>query len=205
MNFGSMTIEEYSKELGSRASAPGGGAALALTVSQGMNLLAMVCYLTLGNERYAAYEPQVTALLPRIRELEISTLELMDRDAEAFAMVAEVYQVPKEDPSRSERMESALHVCCQVPLQLMTDSLEGLRICDQLLGRSNPNVVSDLGVAALFFRSGIEGSWLNVKANLFGIKEEIYQKYAKETGEKIFAEGVDLANELYQVTLGELK
>ncbi|MCK4593697.1 cyclodeaminase/cyclohydrolase family protein, partial [bacterium] len=47
-----LKITEFLQKLGSRAPAPGGGSAAALSASLGANLLSMVCQLTAGKKGY---------------------------------------------------------------------------------------------------------------------------------------------------------
>ena len=79
----------------------------------------------------------------------------------------------------------------------MTLCLEGLKVTAKLVGKSNPNAASDLGVAALNLLAGIKGAWLNVLINLPGVKDEA-AKAGFEAGVAMVAEAEKLAAEIYE-------
>ena len=76
--------------------------------------------------------------------------------------------------------------------------MKGLETTAKIVGKSNPNAASDLGVAALNLVAGIKGAYLNVMINLPGIKAEEERarfadaadmvKKAEELGAKIYEE-----------------
>ena len=72
-----------------------------------------------------------------------------------------------------------------------------LELAQQLVGNTNPNTASDLGVAVLNLMTCMKGAWLNVKINLPGVKDEALQaQFAK--AEDMVAEAEALAKELYE-------
>ena len=72
-----------------------------------------------------------------------------------------------------------------------------------MVGKSNPNAASDLGVAALNLLSGIRGAWLNVKINLPGIKDEAL-KAEFESGEAMVDEAYVISKRIYEEVLASL-
>lgn len=56
MKLVDMTVKDYLDLLKSNAPAPGGGSVSALAGAQGAGLIAMVCDLTIGKEKYADFE-----------------------------------------------------------------------------------------------------------------------------------------------------
>ncbi len=205
MHFQEMTLQDYHKTLASSAPTPGGGAATALAGSQGASLVAMVCNLSLGKEKYAQHQALIQEVLSQLEQIQATCLGLMDKDAQAFDQVAAVFALPKatetEVAVRKEKMEAALKACTLPPMELMEESMKGLRLTASVLGKSNQSAVSDLGVAALFFKSAIEGAWLNVTINLASLKDEAFIKTHKTRGEEILAEGKIVADEIYRAVL----
>lgn len=203
-----LTIEEYSKALFSSAPAPGGGAATALTAAQGISLIAMVCNLTVGKESYQDQEELLQSVLKQTKTLEQEALDLMDRDAESFGEVGKVYQMPKETTEdkarRKDAMEIALKGCTIPPMDLMELCVEGLALTKQVLGKTTPHAVSDLGVAALFFKSALEGAWLNVKINISHIKDEAFCQQYQERGQALLTTGKAQGVDIYNTVLAQL-
>lgn len=202
MNLASLTIEAYQAQLSSSAPAPGGGAATALTASQGASLLAMVCNLTVGKEKFKEQETLVQEVLAKALQMKDQSLQLMDDDAQSFGEVGKVFTMPKETQeekdARAVAMETALKGCTAPPIALMALSYEGLLLTQSVLGKTTPHAVSDLGVAALFFKSALQGAWLNVRINIGHIKDQEFAKEHEIKGKKYLQDGIALADKLYQ-------
>ncbi len=79
----------------------------------------------------------------------------------------------------------------------MKFAFEGLKIAQTLVGVSNPNAGSDLGVAFLQLMAAIKGAWLNVKINLPGVKDEAKAKFFEEEGQKMYDEGEVIAKRCF--------
>lgn len=203
--FAQQTLEAFSEDLGSSLSTPGGGAAAALSAAQGASLVAMVCSLTVGKEKYAQHQELAEEFLQKSRGLEKECLDLMDKDAIAFHEMMAVYKMPKSTPEEKEAHSkakiSALKACILPPMDVMEISVEGLSLIRGVLGKSNVNAVSDLGAAAVFFKSALEASWLNVVINLKDLPEDKFTKTQRNLGEELLENGKRQADELYQVVL----
>lgn len=209
MNLAQLSIKDYSASLASSAPAPGGGAATALTACQGGSLLAMVCNLSIGKEKFKEHEDLLKELLQKATELQEEAQDLMDRDAESFGEVGKVFQMPRDtDEEKAQRkaaMETALKGCTAPPMALMELSVQGLVWTEEALGKTTEHAVSDLGVAALFFKSALEGAWLNVCINLGSIADENFGSTHSTRGKALLEEGKAKADAIYgQVLTGIL-
>ena len=91
MEIRKQPIEEFIKELSSKAPVPGGGGASALAGALGNSLGQMVANLTIGKKRYAQVEEEVLNLLSRMEEIQEHFLRLADEDAKVFAPLAASY------------------------------------------------------------------------------------------------------------------
>ena len=166
----SQSIGEWLEALGSSAPAPGGGAAAAMTAGIGAALVEMVCNLTIGKPAFAEQEPHVTAIRDTARELRARALAGMDRDAAAFSELMATYRLPKDtDQQKAARrhvIQAATRRAAVVPLEVAATAAEVARLSAQLPGRSNPAVLSDVGVAASAAASAIDSAAINVEVNL---------------------------------------
>jgi formiminotetrahydrofolate cyclodeaminase len=181
-----MSIEEFSRVLASNAPAPGGGSVAALSGALGADLVAMVCNLSLGKESYEAFQDQISAALDKAQGLSKSLLESVDRDTEAFNGVMAAFKMPKgteeEKSARREAIQRGYKDAIQSPLGIARRCLEVLELAESLLGKSNTNALSDLGVASQQAYAGLEGAVMNVKINIPSIKDE---KFVAETRSEI--------------------
>ncbi len=196
-----MQVKEYLKVLKSDAPAPGGGSVSALAGAQGVALFSMVADLTLGKEKYADYQEICRSAKERGASLYAELVESVDRDTEAFNLVSAAFKMPKETDeekaARKQAIADGTLVATEVPFHTMELGYEGLMLAKSMIGRSNPNAASDLGVAILNLTGCIKGAWLNVKINLPGVKDEEKARLFEEQGQKMFDEADAVAHDLY--------
>lgn len=207
--FAEEQIAEFMNALGSSAATPGGGASAALTAAQGVSLISMVCALTVGKEKFAEYETLNQEMLEKTKKMQQQCLEGMDKDAIAFHEMIAVYKMPKgteeEQEVRRVAQEKALKTCTIPPMELMEIAYEGLYCILAVLGKSNENAVSDLGVAASCFQSALDSSWLNVVINLKGIKDKEFCEKYRSRGKELQEKGSKLATETYNMVLEQIQ
>ena len=90
-----QAVKDFTALLASDAPAPGGGSAAALEGAMGAALTAMVCELTLGKEKYAAYREEIAAIRDKAETLREKLLQAMDEDTEAFLQVSRAFAMAK--------------------------------------------------------------------------------------------------------------
>jgi formiminotetrahydrofolate cyclodeaminase len=177
--------------LASDTSAPGGGAAAGLLVATGAALVEMACGLTLHREKFRAVAGLMQATRARATALRARATELRAEDSAAFTAVTAAYALPRqseaEKDSRSARIQKALHLATEVPLQTATVGAEILELAAAIAAAANPNVISDVGAAALSARAGVEASALNVRINLNAIKDAAYVQQRRGELEAVLA------------------
>ena len=202
MKEGKIKIADYLSELKSEASTPGGGAVSALTLAQGIALVMMVANLTIGKEKYKTFEKINREVLDYGEVLVGRAMELVDEDIKAFNIVSDAYKLPKESDEekaiRSKKIREASVFATEVPLEVMKVAFEGLRLTTNLMGKSNINVISDLGAAATNLEAAIKASWLNVVINLPSIKNPEKEAEFREKGENYLKEGEAISRKIYE-------
>ena len=205
MKLVNLSLTEFAQVLGSDAPAPGGGSAAALSAANGISLTKMVCELTLGKKKYAEFEAEIAQVHAESARLQESLLAAIDKDTEAFNLVSAVFDMPKETEedkaARREAMQQALKEATQSPYGMMEDILTALQTTQKAVGKSNTNAASDLGVAALNLKAGLQGAWLNVLINLSGVKDEAFVADYRNKGEDLLQKGCSLADDIYQEIL----
>lgn len=200
-----MQVKEFVKVLGSDAPAPGGGSASALAGAVGSALTLMVMQLTIGKKNYAEHEALMKEIFADMTKVSDKLVAIIDRDTEAFNGVSAVFAMPKETEEDKEKrkaaMQAALQAATLVPFEMMGLMNEALVLTQKAVGKSNTNAASDLGVAALNLKSGLQGAWLNVLINLSGIKDEGFVTKHKKEGADALAKGCKMADEIYEEIL----
>ncbi|WP_334329950.1 cyclodeaminase/cyclohydrolase family protein [Companilactobacillus sp. HBUAS59699] len=205
MKLTDMQVREFMTVLGSDEPAPGGGSASALAGSMGISLTKMVTELTIGKKKYLEFEDIAKETREEAGKLQLELLDAIDKDTEAFNEVSAVFSMPKstdeEKAARRSAMQQALQGATKAPFDIMEKCVEALRVTESIIGKSNTNAASDLGVAALNLKSALQGAWLNVLINLSGIKDEAFVQDYKEKGTALLEEGCPLADKIYEEIL----
>ena len=187
MKLAELTVTGFADIVSSDAPAPGGGSCAALYGSIGAALTAMVGGLTQGRKKYD--------------ELKTRLLDVMDRDTDAFNVVSAAFGMPKDtDEQKAERsaaIQNGLKGCTKTPMEMMELIDETLTLAHSLLGRFNDTSASDLGVAFLSLKAGIQGAWLNVLINVGSLKDQEFAAEYRARGEKLLAHALPLADECY--------
>ena len=168
----------------------------------------MVCELTIGKKKYAEFEDHIKGVHEKSAQLQDQLLEAIDKDTEAFNVVSAVFDLPKETEeekaARREAMQKALKHATVSPFSMMELIVEALETTKEAVGKSNTNAASDLGVAALNLKAGLQGAWLNVLINIAGIKDQDFVQEYHGKGLKLLQTGSDLADNIYQTILESL-
>lgn len=194
-------LNELVEALASDAPTPDGGSASALTGAVGVALIEMVTKLTLGREKYKEHENLVLGAATHAAELRVSLIAAMDKAAASYNAVTDIFSMPKstddEKATRREAMQRALKAAVEPPFEIMVLGLAALECVDKLLGRSNVNTISDLGVSALNLKAAVQGAWLNVLINLSGITDKKFTVEYRKRGAEILKSGIALADKIF--------
>ncbi|WNZ87805.1 cyclodeaminase/cyclohydrolase family protein [Streptococcus iniae] len=204
-----LTLTDFAQVLGSDAPAPGGGSVHDdYQRANGISLTKMVCELTIGKKKYEEFQDVIKGVHQEAQELQTELLAAIDKDTEAFNLVSAVFDLPKEtDDDKAKRrkaMQNALKEATKSPFSMMKKILTALETTEKAVGKSNTNVASDLGVAALNLKAGLQGAWLNVLINLSGIKDEAFVSEYRDNGQKLLEKGSQLADSIYSDVLKRL-
>lgn len=164
------SLKPYLDDLASASPAPGGGAAAAVTVAQGLALLSMVCNLTIGKKKFSAVENQVQEILAQISAMRAEALAEAEADMQAFNAVMAAYQLSAATDEQKSSKKTALaqvtREAAEPPFRLMALAVRALPLADQLEKIGNPNVLSDVLVGRHLLIAGYKASKENVEVNL---------------------------------------
>jgi len=189
---------DFVAQLSTGAPVPGGGGAAALAGAVGAALAGMVGNLTVGKKKYAAYEPEVIALMQRAKAIEERMLEMVDEDAALFLPLAEAYRLKsgteEEARHKVETLENALKDACMVPFQIVQSALEGIQIHEELVEKCSALAISDIGVGVQCLRTALIGGHLNILINLQLIKDQEFVSELSRDADLALRAGTEVAD-----------
>jgi formiminotetrahydrofolate cyclodeaminase len=204
MKLADMTVRGFLNEMASDSPAPGGGSAAAFCGAQGAGLAAMVASFTIGRKKFAAFEENAIV----VRDAELNLVEKLiiqiDKDTEAFNLVAAAFKLPKatdeEKAARSAAIQAGTLVSTEVPFETMELALDALRVAEKLLQGFNDGAASDLGVAGWNLLTCVKGAWLNVCINIGSLKDTEKAESFRTRGQTILAEAEAIAARIAEAT-----
>lgn len=176
MKLTELTVHDYLELLASDAPAPGGGSASAFCGAQGAGLCAMVAALTIGKKKYADDQELCAEVQQRAAALCRDLTAQIDADTAAFNRISDALALPKDTEEQKTARRAALQAATLeatlAPLRTVELARAALEQAVRLVGHSNKNCASDLGVAGHDLLACAEGAYLNVEINLPGLGDE---------------------------------
>jgi methenyltetrahydrofolate cyclohydrolase len=168
-------MSDWLGQLADRTPAPGGGAVAALCAASSAALLEMVANYTTGG-KWADREEAMKAVIAEVAELRLRAGKLAEADAEAFGAVGAAYGLPKataeEKAARSAAIQQATLGAAEPPVQVGRLATRLVALADEMVDPANPNVLSDVGVAAATARAALSGSITNITVNAAFLKDD---------------------------------
>lgn len=189
-----LSVQEYTDRLSSGQPTPGGGSAAAVAGAVGAACAAMVANFTVGRERYAAVEGEVTGILAELEGHRQHLLSLVDEDAQAYSQYRAAADLPKtteaDKAARKAAIQEAVKQAAAVPLEVVETCAQIIELLPALAEKGNPNVLSDVGCALKLCEAGLQTGALNVEVNLAYIEDaEAKAKLKRRIQEAFWATG----------------
>ena len=157
----------------------------------------MVASFTIGRKKFADFEENAIAVRDAELILTEKLKEQIDKDTEAFNLVAAAFKMPKtteeEKAERSKAIQAGTLVSTEVPFETMVLALEALRTAEKLLAGFNDGAASDLGVAAFNLLTCVKGAWLNVCINIGSLKDKEAAESFRVRGQEILSQAQEIA------------
>jgi formiminotetrahydrofolate cyclodeaminase len=201
-------MQHFLDKLSSKSPEPGGGSAAALVGAEAAALVGMVCYLTLGKEKYTDVQEDIERLREMAEAARADLQRLLQEDTEAFAEASAAYKLPKDTDEqkklRDEKIQSGLKKATEVPFAIGGKSLEVARLSLIAGEKGNKGAVSDAGVAVLFAETSVQAAALNVRINLVSIKDPAYVSDKWKKMQEMMKEVETLKEKVLKITYDKI-
>jgi glutamate formiminotransferase/formiminotetrahydrofolate cyclodeaminase len=174
------SVRSFVELLGSRAPAPGGGSAAALSAAMGAALGAMVGWTTYGKRKFEDEDALMRRIIPPLHQAMTDLIPMIDADTAAFNEYMAAAGMPKDTAEQAARR----HQCLQEGLKKTVEvPLRTMRLADgcwdamvEMAAHGNLASRSDLEVGAKSLEAGIWGAARNVSTNLPGLEDEPFRR-----------------------------
>lgn len=202
------TYNDFLQKLSGSDPVPGGGGAAAAAAALASSLGHMVGSLTVGKKKYADVEGKMVSLMEQARELTSCMLELINRDAEAFTDLAELYKLPADTEGtkmlKQRAMEPALVKAAQVPLLIMEACGEIMVLLKGFGEFGSRLVISDAAAGAAICRGALQAASINVYVNTKLMKDRGKAIDLERCAEEILDTYLPMADDIVKSVQGRL-
>ena len=206
--FSELPVSAFLDDLASGAPVPGGGAGAALAGATGAALVAMVCNLTIGREKYQTVESEMREAAARLDGLRRRLVDLLEADTLVYARVMAAYKLPRataeEKAARTAEIQDAMKAASEVPQEMARVCRDVLAATPAVAMNGNVAAVSDAGVGAELACAALESAALNVTINLGSIKDSAFVATRGAELAELRAEGLSLRDETRRIVGGKL-
>jgi len=195
--YRTQAVETYLADAAAGIPAPGGGSVSAFTGALGAAMACMAANFTVGKKKFRHVEPEVQDILDECEAGRLALLEQMDADVAAYSTVDAAFALPKDTEeqraARTTTIQAALRTALATPLAAARQCLALLRRLDRLAETANPNLISDVGVAAILLEAAVRGAKLNVEVNLASLHDKPFVTATRVGLDAEAAEAADTA------------
>ena len=155
--LGGQPLASFLDEVARATPAPGGGSSAAVALGLAAALVEMAAGLA-GDAKTAS----------RAGELRTNALELAEWDLSSYALVFDAMRLPRDDPSRSRRVEEALLEASRPPTAIAEGAAEVAELGAEMCRASSPHVRGDALTGTLLAEAAAAGASTLVQINLEG-------------------------------------
>ena len=169
----------------------------------------MVGNLTTGKKKYAEVENEVVAHLKQLEEVRQELLELVEKDALAFAPLADAFKLPRDtDEEKAYRhglIQEVLIDAISVPFAIMNACDRVIVLSDFLAHYGNRSAISDVATGVSFAQGALKGAALNVYVNAAMLDDRDMAARYTDEADRLIAESGRRADEIYNYVLEEIR
>lgn len=204
MDFTKVSVTEFTEQLASKTSVPGGGGASGLVGAIAIALGDMVGEFTVGKKKYADVESEIITLMEKAQDLRVKLLQCIQDDAVAFEPLSKAYSIPADDPNRAEVMEKCLKDAAAVPYKILELCCEAIDLQRDFADKGSVIMISDAATGAAMLEGAIKGAAINVRINTKSMKDRAYAEELNGKVDSLVSEYSKKATEIYNDVLNRL-
>jgi glutamate formiminotransferase/formiminotetrahydrofolate cyclodeaminase len=184
-----LDLVKFMELTASESVAPGGGSVAAYIGSMGVALGTMVANISSHKRGWDDRWEEFSDFAERGKKIQNELLALVDEDTAAFNRIMDAFALPKESDEekkmRREAIQAATKYAIEVPFRVLKTAFGAYEFVQEMVGRGNPNSVTDAGVGAMALRTAVSGAYLNVLVNCSSLDDKEFVKGVTEEGARI--------------------
>ena len=184
------TIDAFLSAAAAKQPTPGGGSVAALAGALAASMGEMVLQYSLGKKGLEAHQEELTQALAEFARGRQMLLELMVEDQAAYESMT---AARKSDPKITAAMSI---LCCRVPQLIAATAVAIVDLCDELVEKVNPRLLSDLAVCGELAMATIRCAAWNIRVNLADISDQKVRDGFESDCRRFISHGVEVMQRL---------
>jgi formiminotetrahydrofolate cyclodeaminase len=208
MDYRSEPLMRYFEDAAAARPTPGGGSVAAVAAALASTMASMAAGFTAGKEKFKAVEPQIQDALRRLADLRTRLLDMAHEDMAAYEAIMAAYRLPKNTDAEKAARVAAVTEATRTSLGLVDRVLGAavdiLAVNRRLAEIANPNLVSDVGVAAELALGAARAARINVAVNLSGYSRAADAAAIRQRADAAVAEAERLCRETREAVMKAL-
>ena len=209
MDYRSEPLIRYLDDAAAAQPTPGGGSVAAMAAALASTMASMAANFTAGKEKFKAVESEIRKALERLADQRRDLLDLAHRDMAAYEGIMAAWRMAKntdpEKAARAEAVRKATRASLDVVERVIADAQAVLEVSRRLAEIANPNLLSDVGVAAELALGAVRAAEINLEVNLGGYGDAADGAAVRRRTEAAGAEAERLAAETRGIVLKTLR
>src|SRR5438552_6803192 len=186
-----VTIRQFLDAAAAKQPTPGGGSFTALVGALAASMGEMVVNYSVGKKGLEPHQADLTAGLNELHRARQLLLRLMVEDQAAYEALTAAKKPPEASSERQTQLAAALLGAIGTPQAIGAAAVAILTLCDRLVDKVNPYLLSDLAVCADLAMATVRCAAYNVRVNLADVPDaQERQEYESATAQALRGAGM---------------
>ena len=186
------TIAQFLEGTAAKQPAPGGGSVAALAGALAAAMGEMVVNYSIGKKGLEAHQAELRSALAELHRARQLLAALMVEDQSAYQALSAARKLPKDSKQWRSEFPAALTAAIRVPEAIAATAAAVLELCDRIVDRVNPFLLSDLAVCAELAICTVRCGIYNVRVNLSDVADPSDRQRIEATVQRLLSNSVSL-------------
>jgi formiminotetrahydrofolate cyclodeaminase len=208
MDYRSEPLTRYLDDASAAKPTPGGGSVAAIAGALASTMASMAANFTTGKERFKEVEAEIAEALGYLEESRTKLVDLAHEDMDAYTGITQAYRMRRGTDDEKAARDRAIQEAIKGSLGVVEGVLESCRdvlvATLRLAGIANPNLISDVGVAAELALGAAKAARVNVLVNLVDYTDEAEKAAVRQRADRVVEQSEQIAEEIRQAVAEKL-
>lgn len=208
MDYRSEPLTRYLDDAAAAKPTPGGGSVAAIAGALASTMASMAANFTTGKERFKEVEAEIAEALGYLEESRTKLVDLAHQDMDAYTGITQAYRMRRGTDDEKAARDRAIQEAIKGSLGVVEGVLESCRdvlvATLRLAGIANPNLISDVGVAAELALGAAKAARINVLVNLVDYTDEAEKAAVRQRADRVVEQSEQIAEEIRQAVAEKL-